>query len=83
MGVGGQQAKRRKAGLRLPFSGVSAYVLWGGIQQPAREREGCGKRRWRCVRVLEAGASKRQMVSIVFMNLCSGYLLVGQILRSP
>jgi hypothetical protein len=24
MGVGGQQAKRRKAGLRLPFSGISA-----------------------------------------------------------
>jgi hypothetical protein len=25
MGVGGQQAKQRKAGLQLPFSGVSAY----------------------------------------------------------
>jgi hypothetical protein len=25
MGVGGQQAKRRKAGLQLPFSGISTY----------------------------------------------------------
>jgi hypothetical protein len=25
MGVGGQQAKQSKAGLRLPFSGISAY----------------------------------------------------------
>jgi hypothetical protein len=26
MGVRGQQAKRRKVGLRLPFSGMSAYL---------------------------------------------------------
>jgi hypothetical protein len=35
-------------------------VLRRGIQQPAREQEGYGKRGWWCVRVLEVGASKKQ-----------------------
>jgi hypothetical protein len=60
MGVRGQQAKQRKAGLRLPFSGVSAY--------PSMERDTTTSQRTRGVRQeevvvcesLEAGASKRQ-----------------------
>ncbi len=60
MGVGGQQAKRRKAGLQLPFSGVSAYPsLETGITTSQRTR-GVPQEEVAVCESLEAGASKRQ-----------------------
>ncbi len=40
---GGRQASDFHSLAFLPI------VLWRGIQQPAREQEGCSKRRWLCV----------------------------------
>ncbi len=62
MGVGGQQAKQRKVGLRLHSLGFPPIVLRRWIQQPAREQEGYIKRRWQCVRVLKQGQARGRMI---------------------
>jgi hypothetical protein len=60
MGVGGQQAKRRKAGLQLPFSFVSAYCSPERDRTTSQRTRGVRQEEVAVCESLEAGASKRQ-----------------------
>jgi hypothetical protein len=60
MGVGGQQAKRRKAGLRLPFSGISAYRSPEMDTTTSQRTRGVWQEEVTVCESLESGASKMQ-----------------------
>ncbi len=66
VGTGGWELEVNKpnGGRRASDSHSLAFlpiVLRRWLQQPAREQERYGKRRWQCVRILLAGASDRRM----------------------
>jgi hypothetical protein len=60
MGARGQQAKQRKVGLQLPFSGVSAYCSPKRDTTTSQRARGIRQEEVAVCESLEAGASKGQ-----------------------